>query len=160
MAHSRPALRVFSLLLLSAALTSCSKSSPTEIGPDSVTVVSIQPSGGTTLQAGAPVTFSATIDYHFSSATSGSIAIVVEDQNYNSLSPTVPSPPVTVAKGIGTVTFSHQIVVPSTGVTTLYVLFPLSATGETRTRTVAAVSYRVAAAAPPGPIRPVHPPAI
>ncbi len=159
MAHGRPALPIVSLLLVSAALTSCSKSSPTEIGPDSVTVASILPSGATTLQAGAQVTFSATIDFHFSSAPTGDIAIVIQDQNSHSLSSTVPLPLVAVARGIGTVTLTDQIVIPSTGVTTLYVLFPLGPTGYTYTQTVAAVSYRVAATAPLGPVRAVHPPA-
>jgi hypothetical protein len=159
MAHLRPALRILLFLLSAAAITSCSKSSPTEIGPDSVTVVSIQPTGGTTLQAGSLVSFSATIDYHLSSAQSGSISVVVEDQDFKHFSSTVVSSPVTVARGIGTVTHSGSVVLPATGVSTLYVLFPLMATGDSRTQTVAAVSYRVSPAAAPGLAPAVPPPA-
>jgi hypothetical protein len=146
MAPLRPALRI-PLLLSAILITACSNSSPTEAGSDSVTVVSIQPPSGTTLQAGSQVTFSATIDYHLFSALSGSIVMVVEDQNYKNLSTTVPQPRASVAGGRGTRTLSDQIVVPSAYVSTVHVLFPLLPEGNTNTRTVAAVSYPVGPAA-------------
>jgi hypothetical protein len=142
----RPALRILGILLSAATFTFCSKSSPTEpsLPQDSVTIVSIQPPGGTTLQAGAQVTFTATVAYHLASAASGSVHIAIEDQNFKNLSSTVPQPGVTVVNGSGTVALADQVVLPSVGLTTVFVFFPLAATGAQSTMTVQEVSYPVA----------------
>ena len=162
MTDVRAALRILGIPLLAAAITSCSKSSPTEpvFLQDSVTIVSIQPPAGTTLQAGAPVTFTATITYHLASAPSGSVVIVISDQSARNLSSTVPQPRVIVASGTGTVALTDQVVLPSSGVATVLVLFPLFVTGNTITQTFQSVSYPVSYPAAPatdlGQARAVH----
>jgi len=153
--------RIVGVLLSAATITSCSKSSPTEpVLQDSVTIVSIQPPAGTTLQAGAPVTFTAAITYHLASAPSGSVAILIADQLGRNLSTTVPQPQVPVANGTGTVVLTDQVVLPSSGVATVLVLFPLFATGNTSTQTFQSASYPVSYPAIPatylGQARGVH----
>lgn len=144
MTYRRPALRVLSVFLSAAAITFCSKSSPTEPTQDSVTIVSIQPPAGTTLQAGSSVTFTATIAYRLASASSGLVLIVIEDNAFRNLSSTVPQPRVSVESGAGTVALTDQVVLPSAGITTVFVLFPLVPAGATSTQTVQEVSYPVA----------------
>ena len=145
MTDIRAALRLLGIFLLAAAISSCSKSSPTEPAPlqDSVNIVSIQPPAGTTLQAGTPVTFTATITYHLASAPSGSVVIVITDQLSRNLSSTVPLPQATVASGTGTVSLTDHVVLPTSGVATVLVLFPLFTTGNTTTQTFQSVSYPV-----------------
>jgi len=137
--------RLLGVLLSAAAVVSCSKSSPTEpvLDLDSVTIVSIQPPAGTVLQAGARVTFTATIGYHLVNASSGSVFIVVQDQALKNLSSTVPVPSVNVVRGTGTVGLSDSVVIPAAGVTSVGVFFPLLQTGATVTQTVQSVSYTV-----------------
>ena len=148
MTQDRKSPRLLGVLLAAAAIASCSKSSPTEpaLDLDSVTIVSLQPPAGTVLQAGARVTFTATIAYHLVNASSGSVFIVVQDQALRNLSSTVPVPSVSVVRGTGTVGLSDSIVIPATGVTSVGVFFPLLQTGATMTQTVQNVSYPVAPA--------------
>jgi hypothetical protein len=131
LSHFLLSVRIVGVLLSAATITSCSKSSPTEpvFLQDSVTIVSIQPPAGTTLQAAATVVFTATVGYHLASAPSGIVLIVIEDQSFKNLSATVPQPRVTVASGTGTVTLTDQVVLPSSGVASVLVIFPLVATG-------------------------------
>ncbi len=145
LSHRHPAFRVLLCLLSAAAVASCSKSSPTETGSDRVAVVSIQPPARTPLKAGSSVTFSATIDYRLSSAPSGTVIIVIQDQNSRNLSSTVPQPRVTVANGIGTVTLVDQIVIPAFGVDTVQVSFGLLPSDHTETQVVTLVNYPVVA---------------
>jgi len=138
--------RIVGVLLSATTITCCSNSSPTEPAflQDSVTVLSVQPPAGTTLQASTTVVFTATVDYHLASAPSGTVLILIEDQSFRNLSATVPQPRATVAKGSGAVTLTDQIVLPSSGVASVEVLFPLFATGSSSTQTVAEVYYPVA----------------
>jgi hypothetical protein len=143
--------RFVGIPLLAAAITSCSKSSPTEPAflEDSVAIVSIQPPAGTTLQAGTQAAFTATITYHLASAPSGTVAIAILDQSSRNLSLTVPQPRVIVTKGSGTVALSDQVVLPSSGVATVVVLFPLFTSGNAITQTFQSVDYPVSYPAVP-----------
>lgn len=143
------AARILSPLLLATGIIFCSHS-PTEpvvADRDSITLVSIQPSLGTSLQAGAPVAFTATIAYDLASVPSGLVALVIEDQAFRNLSSTVPQPTMTVARGNGTVTLADHVVIPANGVTTVYVYFLLAASGATDSLVAQRVSYQVASSA-------------
>jgi hypothetical protein len=110
---------------------------------DSVAIVSITPPVTTTLAAGTPVTFRATLTSNLASAQSGSVVMVIQDQANRNLSSTSPQPSVNVPHGAAGIELSDQIVVPAAGVTTVVVLFPLVATGGTTSLVVQSVSYTV-----------------
>jgi hypothetical protein len=136
-------LRILSISIAAAAIGSCNHSPTEPVVADSVTIVSIQPLPGTTLQAGAPVTFTATIGYDLETAPSGFVVIVIQDQASNNLSSTVPQPTVNVARGTGTVVLTDQVVIPTRLVTKVWVSFPLVHTGATATPVFQQVSYPV-----------------
>lgn len=105
--------------------------------------MNIQPPASTSLQAGAPVTFTATIGYHLVNASSGSIYVVIQDQASKNLPLTVPQPSMNVARGTGTVNFSDSVVIPATGVTSVSVSFPLVQMGAHETEVGQSVVYAV-----------------
>jgi hypothetical protein len=116
--------------------------SPSEPGgSDSITLTSISPTAGALLAHGSVVTFTATVAYTLSSASTGNIRLVVEDQNNNLL--TVTQPTVSVTRGQGSVTLTDQITVPATGVSQVRVFLPLNPGSASTTNVVANANYPV-----------------
>lgn len=113
---------------LTLAVVACghSPTEPSRPASDSATIVSISPDPGTPLTAGSSVTFKGTVAYGLASVSSAVVVIVIEDQAFNNLSSTRPQPAVTVSRGTGTVTLSDSAVIPTTGVSTVLVFFPLA----------------------------------
>lgn len=136
-------LRILSISLAAAAIGSCNHSPTEPFVADSVTIVSAQPPPGTALEAGAPVTFTATISYDLENAPTGLVVIVIEDQAFNNLSSTVPQPSVNVARGTGTVVLTDHVVIPTNGVRQVVVFFSLVRTGATFTSAGQYLSYPV-----------------
>lgn len=144
-ATPRPAL----LLLLAAALLSsvllagCGKSStPTAPVLDAISIAAISPTNGTTLHPGMTVTFNASVTYTLASAASGTISLVYQDQNGNILN-TATQVSKAVTGGTGTVALTDTFTVPTTGVTTLFVFFPLLDTGASGTNVAVTATYPV-----------------
>ena len=74
-----PFLAVVLLTVFAGACGGHSSSEP--VGPDRVSVVSLQPANGSSLVPGSIVTFNARLDYELQSESSGAILLVVQDQN-------------------------------------------------------------------------------
>jgi hypothetical protein len=118
-------------------------SSPSEpVGQDSISLVTIAPADGTKLAAGSVVTFAATLHYQLSSAASGEIVEVIENQSGGILT-SGPQFSVTVSRGQGSAQLADRITIPSTGVTQILVFFPLTPQGANHTSIVATATYPV-----------------
>ncbi|HVT17219.1 MAG TPA: hypothetical protein VHQ90_13695 [Thermoanaerobaculia bacterium] len=137
------ALAVASLSVVAACSGGGSSPSPSEpVSQDSISLVTIAPAGGTRLVPGSVVTFAATLRYQLSSAASGTILEVIENQTGGQLT-TGPQMSVAVNRGQGSVQLADSITVPLVGVTQVEVFFPLLAEGATRTSIVATATYPV-----------------
>jgi hypothetical protein len=131
---------------LTVATVACghSPTEPSLPAIDSVTIVSMSPDPAIPLTAGSTVTFKGTVTYSLASTPLGFVVIVIEDQAFHSLSST-PPPTVDVSRdrGSGTVTLSDSVVIPTTGVSSVLVFFPLAPVGGGTSLAVQHVSYTV-----------------
>jgi len=99
--------------------------SPSEsVRPDRVSVVSLQPTNGSTLVPGSVVTFDARLDYELQSESSGAILLVVQDQN-SALLTVGPQARAAITRGRGSATVSDQVRIPATGVSQVRVFFAI-----------------------------------
>jgi hypothetical protein len=132
-------------VFLTVATVECghSPTEPSLPANDSVTIVSISPDPAIPLTAGSTVNFKGIVTYSLASTPSGVVVIVIEDQAFHNLSSTNPQPTAGVSRGSGTVTLTDSAVIPSTGVSTVLVFFPLAATGGGTSLAVQSVSYTV-----------------
>ena len=134
---------------LSLMAGGCGGSSPAAPTPaptvsDSVRGVSnVAPTTGTALQPGQTVTFSGTPAYSLATADSGTIYMVIQDQANRILQDVTMQPRVAVVKGSGELTLSQTLTLPTSGVTTVVVIFALLPTGASATNATASVSYPV-----------------
>jgi len=113
------------VVLLTIFAGACGGHSPSEaVGPDRVSVVSLQPANGSSLVPGSVVTFNARLDYELRSESSGAILLVVEDQN-SALLTVGPQARAATTRGRGSVTLSDQVKVPATGVSQVRVFFAM-----------------------------------
>jgi hypothetical protein len=121
----------------------CGNDSPTGPTSDFIAVTSIVPAAGTTLNAGARVTFTAVVTSTIVSSNGGSVAMVLQDQATRSLmGPGEVQPQATVQKGTTTVTLSSTVSVPESG-GTVTAFFPVFITESSSTRAVAVRTYPV-----------------
>lgn len=133
-------------LSLALALLGCSGGdSPTDPGPttDSLNFESFEPAVSSLLAPGSRVTFRARVRYALATASTGRVAIVIQDQSDNNISPTRPQPSSTVTLGAGTVELADTITVPATGVTGVHVFYTLLPTGAPRSTATQRVIYTV-----------------
>jgi hypothetical protein len=107
---------------------------PRPTGGDSLTLVTISPPLGTTLQRGQTITLTATLSYSLASADSGAVQFGVEDQALNQLSTGGTEPIASVSKGSGQVTLSRLIALPQTGISSLTLSFDLLPPGPTNSQ--------------------------
>ena len=113
------------VVLLTVFAEACGGHSPSEsVGPDRVSVVSLQPENGSSLVPGSIVTFNARLDYELQSESSGAILLVVEDQN-SALLTVGPQARAATTRGRGSATLSDQVKVPATGVSQVRVFFAM-----------------------------------
>lgn len=135
-------------------LVGCGGASPTAPPPiptptpspasDALSVASIAPAGGTLLQPGQAVTFTATLNCTLASTATGTVAIVIQDQLDRSLqAPGRPQPETALSRGSSSVTLTDSIVIPASGVSSVRVFFPLIPSGATTTSVVRLVTYPV-----------------
>jgi hypothetical protein len=144
MQHLGRFLGILGLTLVATTIVSCNNS-PTEpvvTVHDSIDSLFVEPAS-VILRAGEPVTFTVTLTYTLTSAPTGFVAIVVQDQSFRNLSTTVPQPKVDVVQGTGRVTLTDSVIIPATGVTQVDVSFPLFATGATSTQVAKKLSFLV-----------------
>jgi len=120
------------------------------MGPDRVSVVSLQPANGSALVPGSTVTFNARLDYELQSESSGAILLVVEDQN-SALLTVGPQARAAITQGRGSATLSDQVKVPATGVSQVRVFFAMVPPD------VSAVQFLSASPVQPDATYPVHP---
>lgn len=140
----RPLLLV-TFLSLVTFLAGCSGGrSPSEpsADTDSISITSLSPAAGIKLTPGSTVTFAATVAYSLGSAATGTITLVIEDQNFKVLT-IGPQKIVAITRGRGSVSLSDQITVPTTGVIQVEVFLPLSPQGATMTKIVDKAIYPV-----------------
>lgn len=122
---------------------SCGSNSPTTPTTDFITLDSIVPAAGTTLNAGERVTFTAVVTCTLVSADTGFTGLVLQDQLNRSLIPAGESPPVAnLVKGTATVTLSQAITIPATG-STVTAAFPIFLSTSNRTAAVVTRTYPV-----------------
>jgi len=113
------------LVLLTVFAGACGGHSPSEpVGPDRVSVVSLQPANGSSLVPGSVVTFNVRLDYELRSESSGAILLVVEDQN-SALLTVGPQARAATTRGRDSATLSDQVKVPATGVSQVRVFFAM-----------------------------------
>ena len=143
-----PFLAVVLLTVFAGACGGHSSSEP--VGPDRVSVVSLQPANGSALVPGSTVTFNARLDYELQSESSGAILLVVEDQN-SFLLTVGPQARVATTRGRGSVTLAGQVKVPATGVTQVRVFFAMVPPD------VSAVQFLSVSPVQPDATYPVHP---
>jgi hypothetical protein len=121
-------LLVVAFALVAALAAGCYRHSPTEPeSRDSISLVSIDPPGGTRLVPGAPVTFTAVIDYDlrsesFLAGDNGTITMDIENQNGRDLDSQVSK---RVAHGRGSTSLSDRLEVPGAGVSQIKVVLTL-----------------------------------
>jgi multidrug efflux pump subunit AcrA (membrane-fusion protein) len=140
----RPSALAAAALVLVFAAAGCGKSSSPSAprSVDAITITTISPASGTQLHPGTSVPFAATIQYSLVSAATGTVTLVYEDQNGVILN-SAAQVSKTVNAGMGSVTLSDTVKVPATGVTTLFVFFPLLPAGATGTNTAVTATYPV-----------------
>ena len=135
--------------LLAACLVGCGCGSPTAPtatptpASDAISLGSIAPAVGTLLHAGQTVTLTATLNYTLTSAASGQIAIIIQDQLNRNLKPPGTQPAVAVMRGTSTAALSDTVTIPDSGVSSVTVFFPLIPAGATRTDVLISVTYPV-----------------
>jgi hypothetical protein len=113
---------------------------------DSISLESITPPSGTILISGHDVTISGTLRYTFASANSGRITLVIHDQDGRSIQNTSArnlQPSALISKGIGTLTLSDEITIPTERVTSVDVFFALANLNALVSNTVVLVTYPV-----------------
>lgn len=116
---------------------------PTATG-NVISLGSITPTAGTLLHQSQTVTFTATLNYTLTSAASGKIVMVIQDQFQQNLKPAgAAQVAVPVMRGTGMATLSDSITIPSAGVSFVTVFLPLVPEGDTRTDVVVSVGYTV-----------------
>ena len=129
----------FSLFLIAG----CGSSSPTAPTTDSISLTSIVPAAGTTLNAGDRVTFTAVVICTIVNSNGGITAMVLQDNaNRSLLAPGEIQPQSTLAKGTTTVTLSHTVTIPESG-TTVTVALPIFVNESSTTRAVVTRNYSV-----------------
>jgi hypothetical protein len=129
----------FSLFLLAG----CGSSSPTAPTTDFISLVSIVPAAGTTLNAGERVTFTAVVVCTIVNSNGGRTAMVLQDQaNRSLLAPGEIQPQATLSKGTTTVTLSHTVTTPDSG-STLTVALPIFVNESSTTRAVVTRHYAI-----------------
>jgi hypothetical protein len=79
----------------------------------SIKLESASPTPGTAITVGQRVEFKVTVSYQLSIADSGSIILVVQDENNKNLLADQKQPSQSVGKGKGTVTLAQSFIVPS-----------------------------------------------
>jgi hypothetical protein len=124
-----------------AVLAGCSSRSPSDLQTDSITITNITPTAGSDLVPGSAVTVTAAVSYASGSARTGTIRLVIEDQNNNSLTATQKT--VSVNKGQGAVNLVDQFTLPATGVTAVQVFVSLTPGSASTTNIVAGTTYPV-----------------
>jgi hypothetical protein len=107
--------------------------------PDSVKIVSISPDQDTALRVGERVTFKVEVEYNLTSASSGSITLVIQ-QGESGRRPLANETQV-VQKGKARLVLRKDVEVPDT--TAIQVFTPLAAQGGTSTSIVDTRIYRV-----------------
>ena len=120
------------------ALALCGASSQQPDG-DSVKILSLSPSPKQPLRVGEKVAFRVEVEYNLTSATTGSVTLVIQ-QGESGRSPLANETEV-VQKGRARTVLSKDIVVPDTKA--LQVFTPLSVQGSTSTTIVDRRLYRV-----------------
>jgi hypothetical protein len=131
------------LLLVAAAAAGCNSSSSTApAAPNFLAIASISPPAGAKLAPGRSASFAANVTYMLNNAASATLTLVFEDQNNNMLN-TGNQPTTILPAGQGTATLTGQIAVPATGVTSLQVLFVLTANTGMSAPTVVSAVYPV-----------------
>jgi len=128
-------------VLALAAGAGCSKT-PSSPDFDAIVITSITPAVGTPLAPGSTVAFSGNVSYSLVSASSGTIALIFEDQNGIVLNPTSQAS-VAIKGGDSFTTLADHLTVPATGVTQVQVIFAVLPTGANGTSTTAQVNYGV-----------------
>jgi hypothetical protein len=129
----------FSLFLLAG----CGSSSPTAPTTDFISLTSIVPAAGTTLNAGERVTFTAVVVCTIVNSNGGRTAMVLQDQaNRSLLAPGEIQPQATLLKGTTTVTLSHTVTTPDSG-STLTVALPIFVNESSTTRAVVTRHYAI-----------------
>lgn len=131
---------------------STAPSKPAPPATDAIRLVSMSPDSGTILAPAQTVTFSGTVNYTLGTADSGSVLMVIEDQNFAVIQPTGTQPRARVAAGQRDVSMSQTLTLPPAGITAVNVFFPLVPKGATSTKTVAFVSYPVSSGPIAGPL--------
>jgi hypothetical protein len=134
---------MLSFIVSLSLLAGCASDSPAGPTTDFISIRSIVPADGTVLTAGAPVTFTATLECTIVSADGGFTALVVQDQRNQSLRPgDTLAPEAALRRGTTTVTLSQTITAPASG-STVNLLFPIFVNGSNETRAVAVRNYLV-----------------
>lgn len=134
------------LVLGMALAAGCSDggSSPTEPSPtiDSAVLETVSPPAGTLLTAGSQVVIRGRIRYTLASTGSGTVVLVIQDQNGRSLV-TGPQPSASIARGGGTVELTYTLQIPATGVSSVDAIFPLFPSGARESVAAPSVKYSV-----------------
>ena len=139
------------VVLLTVFAGACGGHSPSEpVGPDRVSVVSLEPANGSPLAPGSIVTFSARLDYELQSENSGAILLVIQDQN-SALLTVGPQARAATTRGRGSATLAGQVEVPATGVSQVRVFFAMVPPD------VSATQFLSASPVQPDAIYPVRP---
>ena len=117
---------------------------PAPSASDAVSFVSLQPAAGTTLALGTTVTFTATISYTLARADSGSIALVIQNQDDKPIQGGGPNfSTQTVPRGSDQITLSQSIALPTSGITSVTVYGALFPQGATNSSAATHRDYRV-----------------
>jgi hypothetical protein len=137
----------FTLAILSFSATSLAQELPWSFVNGaaegySVQLVSAVPAPGTQIFPGQTLEFKVTIAYRLSIADTGSIVLVVQDENNKSLSGNQPQQNQTVEQGQGTATLTQRFTVPE-GANEVRLFFPLVPRGAERTSGELVLRYPV-----------------
>ena len=124
-------------------IAGCGSNSPTAPTTDFISLNSIVPAAGTTLNAGELVTFTAVVTCTIVNSNGGFAAMVIQDhRNISLLNPGETPPQAALTKGTTTVTLSHTLTIPESG-STVKVLFPIFVNESSSTRAVVVRDYTV-----------------
>lgn len=130
-------------------VAACGDSAPKveEITPsqpvNQVTILSAVPPGGTVLAPGSTVTLKYAFSYQLVTGDTGSIVMVLSDQQSRTLNEPGNYTNAPITRGSGTAELSHVLAIPSTGVSSIIVHFPMFVGTSTRSEPMAMVQYPV-----------------
>jgi hypothetical protein len=135
--------RVVGVVCSLCLIAGCGSDGPTAPTTDFISLDSIVPAAGTSLNAGDSVTFTAVVTCTIVGSNGGFVVMAVTDQGNRSLVPVgTGQAPTPLLRGTATVTVTQIVTIPPSG-STVNVVVPLFVTESNATQALVRRSYTV-----------------